>query len=114
MKSHNCIDYVEFPAENLSLVKTFYGKVFGWAFADYGPSYTATVNAGLDAGFQADDREAPPKPLIIIYSVDLDHSLETVVDQGGTITKPTFDFPGGRRFHFKDPSGNELAVWSDK
>ncbi len=114
MKTHHAIDYVEFPASDLSTLKSFYGKAFGWAFADYGPSYAAPTNAGLDGGFQADSAEAPAKPLVILYSLDLDVSVLAVEDSGGTITKPIFDFPGGRRFHFSDPSGNELGVWSDK
>jgi len=113
-KNHHSIDFVEFPGTDLSAIKAFYGKAFGWAFADYGPDYIAPVNAGLDGGFQADPAEAPKKPLVIIYSLDLEHSLEAVEANGGTITHPIFEFPGGRRFHFTDPSGNELAVWSDQ
>jgi predicted enzyme related to lactoylglutathione lyase len=113
-KSHHHIDYVEFPATDLGPVKAFYGQAFGWTFADYGPTYAAPRNAGLDGGFQADSEEAPAKPLIILYSDDLDASLASVAEAGGTIAKPIFDFPGGRRFHFTDPAGNELAVWSDK
>ncbi len=113
-KTHNSIDYVEFPGSDLSALKTFYGRAFGWAFTDYGPTYTAPENAGLDGGFQGDAAEAPAKPLIIIYSLDLEKSLEDIESHGGTVTKAIFDFPGGRRFHFSDPSGNELAVWSDR
>jgi len=113
MKTHHAIDYVEFPAVELSSVKSFYGKAFGWAFADYGPTYAAPVNAGLDGGFQADPEEAPSKPLVILYSLDLEQSVRAVEDAGGTIVRPIFAFPGGRRFHFADPSGNELAIWSD-
>ncbi len=114
MKTHHAIDYIEFPAGDLSKLKSFYGKAFGWAFQDYGPTYAALDNAGLDGGFQADADAAPAKPLVILYSLDLESSLGAVTDQGAEITAPIFDFPGGRRFHFKDPSGNELAVWSDK
>lgn len=113
-KVHHNIDYVEFPAGDLSQIKAFYGNAFGWTFEDYGPHYIAPTNAGLDAGFQGDKDEAPAKPLLILYSIDLEHSLESVTKNGGKITQPIFDFPGGRRFHFRDPSGNELAVWSDK
>lgn len=113
-KTHHNIDYIEFPANDLSHIRAFYGKAFGWAFDDYGPDYIAPTNAGLDGGFQADKVEAPAKPLLILYSIDLEHSLEAVAQNGGKITKPIFEFPGGRRFHFTDPSGNELAVWSDK
>lgn len=114
MKSHHVIDYVEFPATDTSALKAFYGKAFGWAFTDYGPDYVASENSGIDTGFQADARAAPPKPLVILYSLDLERSLDAVTDAGASITVPIFSFPGGRRFHFTDPSGNELAVWSDK
>lgn len=113
-KIHHNIDYIEFPAGDLSQLKSFYGKAFGWTFDDYGPDYAAPNNAGLDGGFQADASEAPAKPLLILYSTDLEHSLESVQKNGGKITRPIFSFPGGRRFQFTDPSGNELAVWSDK
>ena len=114
MKTHHAIDYIEFPAGDTSALKTFYGKAFGWAFTDYGPDYTVPTNAGIDSGFQADPAAAPAKPLVILYSIDLESSLQAVTDQGAEITAPIFDFPGGRRFQFRDPSGNELAVWSDK
>lgn len=113
-KTHHTIDYVEFPAQATGPVKAFYGQAFGWEFADYGPTYAAPVNAGLDGGFQADPDEAPGKPLVILYSDDLEASLAAVTEAGGSIIAPIFAFPGGRRFHFADPSGNELAVWSDK
>jgi uncharacterized protein len=111
-KTHNMIDYIEWPAGDLSALKSFYAKAFGWAFTDYGPTYAALNNAGVDGGFQAE--EAAAKPLVIIYSLDLEHSLEEVIAAGGVISAAIFDFPGGRRFHFTDPSGNELAVWSDR
>lgn len=114
MKVHHAIDYIEFPAGDTTALKAFYGKAFGWAFTDYGPDYTVPTNAGLDSGFQADPAAAPAKPLVILYSLDLESSLQAVTDQGAEITAPIFDFPGGRRFQFRDPSGNELAVWSDK
>lgn len=112
-KAHHRIDYVEFPATTTESVKTFYGKAFGWEFADYGPTYAAPINAGLDGGFQADPDEKPAKPLIILYSKDLVASVAAVTKAGGVIIAPIYDFPGGRRFHFTDPSGNELAVWSE-
>ncbi len=113
-KHHHHIDYVEFPAADLGPLKAFYGKAFGWTFTDYGPTYAAPDNAGLDGGFQGDGQTAPAKPLIILYSDDLEASLSAVADAGGVVTQSIFDFPGGRRFHFTDPSGNELGVWSDK
>lgn len=112
-KSHHRIDYVEFPARDTAPLKDFYDQAFGWTFIDYGPTYAAPENAGLDGGFQADPAEAPAKPLVILYSNDLQSSLDAVTRAGGVITKPIFAFPGGRRFHFTDPSGNELAVWSE-
>ena len=109
------VDYVEFPAEgaNLEDVKKFYAEVFGWEFTDYGPDYTSFADGRLTGGFT---REAAPGrggPLIVIYVVDLEGILADVKRAGGTITKDIFTFPGGRRFHFKDPAGNELAVWSE-
>lgn len=109
------VDYVEFPAQGASLedVKTFYADVFGWEFTDYGPDYTSFADGRLAGGFT---REAAPGrggPLIVIYAVDLEGILADVKRAGGTITKDIFSFPGGRRFHFKDPAGNELAVWSE-
>ena len=114
MKTHHAIDYIEFPAGDTSALKTFYGKAFGWAFTDYGPDYTVPTNAGIDSGFQADPAAAPAKPLVILYSLDLETSFQAVTDQGAEITAAIFEFPGGRPFQFRDPSGNELAVWSDK
>ncbi|WP_443747979.1 VOC family protein [Asticcacaulis solisilvae] len=113
-KNHHSIDYVEFPGGDLSATKAFYSKAFGWTFIDYGPDYAAPANAGLDGGFQADPDEAPEKPLVILYSNALEQSLAAVEANGGKITRTIFEFPGGRRFHFTDPSGNELAVWSDQ
>ena len=113
MKKHNAIDYVEFPASDLGPLKAFYEKAFGWRFIDYGPTYAALSDAGIDGGFQADSGEKPGKPLVILYSDDLEASLAAVTGQGAKIVKPIFAFPGGRRFHFTDPSGNELAIWSE-
>lgn len=112
-KDHHRIDFVEFPAKATEPVKAFYSAAFGWEFTDYGPTYTCPTNAGLDAGFQADPDEAPARPLITLYSNDLEASLKAVEAAGATIRVPIFSFPGGRRFHFCDPAGNELAVWSD-
>ena len=83
---------------------------FGWAFTDYGPTYAA-FDEGLDGGFQADAAEAPAAPLPVLYSEELEATLAAVEAAGGVILKPIFAFPGGRRFHFRDPAGNELAVW---
>jgi predicted enzyme related to lactoylglutathione lyase len=114
MRATGKLDYIELPAVGATLdrTKAFYSQAFGWAFTDYGPTYAA-FNEGLDGGFQADASESPAAPLPILYSEDLEASLEAVTAAGGTIVKPIFSFPGGRRFHFRDPAGNELAVWSE-
>lgn len=112
MREDGKIDYVEFGAGDLVGLKRFYGEAFGWSFTDYGPSYAA-MNEGLDGGFDADAADAPRKPLVILYAHDLEAMEAKVRAAGGAIVKPIFSFPGGRRFHFTDPSGNELAVWSE-
>ena len=106
------VDYVEFPGGDLAGTKAFYGKAFGWTFTDYGPTYAA-FNEGLDGGFQADEADTVQKPLVILYATDLEAMEAKVRAAGGTITKAIFSFPGGRRFHFADPAGNEMAVWSE-
>ena len=103
-------DYIELPGADIPASKAFYSKVFGWTFTDYGPTYAA-FDQGIEGGFQADRGEAPAKPLPILFSEDLEVSLDAVVAGGGMIVRPIFAFPGGRRFHFTDPAGNELAVW---
>ncbi len=113
MRQTGKIDYVELPGGELGKVKDFYGKAFGWTFIDYGPEYAAFEGAGLDGGFQADAGAAPAKPLVVLFAEDLDAMLETVKAAGGEIVVPIFSFPGGRRFHFRDPAGNELAVWAE-
>jgi predicted enzyme related to lactoylglutathione lyase len=112
MKQTGKLDYFEMPATGgrLDSVKAFYSEAFSWSFTDYGPTYAA-FDEGLEGGFQADASEASAKPLPILYSEDLEATLEAVRNAGGTIVKPIFSFPGGRRFHFHDPAGNELAVW---
>jgi len=106
------VDYVELPGGDLARVKAFYGAAFGWAFTDYGPTYAAFAE-GLDGGFQADPAEAPAAPLVILYAPDLEAMAAKVTAAGGQIVRPIFSFPGGRRFHFRDPAGNELAVWGE-
>ena len=110
MREDGKIDYVEFPGTDLAATKTFYGAAFGWTFQDYGPQYVAFEGQGADGGFTTGD--APEKPLVILYAHGLEAMEAKVRGAGGSITKPIFAFPGGRRFHFRDPSGNELAVWS--
>jgi uncharacterized protein len=104
------IDYIEFSASNVSEMKGFFSEVFGWEFTDYGPDYTSFSDGRLTGGFA----KAEAAPLVVLYATNLEAVQESVVKHGGTITRETYEFPGGRRFHFTDPAGNELAVWSDK
>jgi predicted enzyme related to lactoylglutathione lyase len=112
MREDGKVDYVELPGGDLAAVKAFYAGAFGWTFTDYGPSYAA-FNEGLDGGFDADAAEATKKPLVVLFATDLEAMAAKVKAAGGTITRPIYSFPGGRRFHFTDPAGNELAVWSE-
>ena len=109
-----CIDYIELPTVDLVEAKRFYGEVFGWKFVDYGPDYTSFNDGKLDGGFRKESTVQTGGPLVIIYSINLELIKEKVNLEGGKIVKDIFEFPGGRRFHFTDPSGNELAIWSDK
>ena len=106
------IDYVEFPGGDLVATKRFYAQAFGWSFTDNGPSYSA-FDEGLDGGFNADAADQARMPLVILYADDLETAEAKVRAAGGEIVRPAYDFPGGRRFHFRDPSGNELAVWTE-
>lgn len=108
------IDYVEFKAHDLQKIKAFYSRIFGWDFTDYGPTYTAFSNSGLQGGFELTEAQISQGALVVLYHEDPEHIQQKVENAGGTIVKAIFSFPGGRRFHFKDPSGNELAIWSDK
>lgn len=110
----NHINYVEFKTKDIQEIKDFYTKSFNWTFTDYGPTYTAFSDSGLEGGFEKTDGEIANGVLIVLYHNDLDLIKNRVVKSGGKISKDIFSFPGGRRFHFIDPSGNELAVWSDK
>lgn len=106
------IDYVELPSATAhELTRSFYAKAFDWHFVNYGPNYAATGNGTTDVGLQGDPGEALAAPLPVIRSDDLEAAFEAVARAGGVIAKPIFSFPGGRRFHFIDPSGSELAVW---
>ena len=110
------IDYVEIPAKNLEATKAFFTQAFGWTFTDYGPEYTCFTNGGVNGGFFKSDQTATCESgsaLIILYSDELEATQAKVVDAGGSIHKPIFQFPGGRRFHFIEPSGSEFAVWSE-
>jgi predicted enzyme related to lactoylglutathione lyase len=116
MNEHEKINYVEFPAKDIEATKTFFSAAFGWSFTDYGSDYTAFANEGIEGGFFKSDlvcATANGSALIIFYSKELERTQSKIEQAGGTIIKPTFSFPGGRRFHFGDPNGNEYAVWSD-
>lgn len=116
MNEHEKLNYVEFASKDLSRTKAFFEKAFGWSFVDYGPEYAAFSGQGLDGGFfKADLRSSTANgaALLVFYSNDLEGTLAKVTHAGGAIVRPIFDFPGGRRFHFIEPSGNEFAVWSD-
>lgn len=104
------LNYVELPTGEIEASKAFYETAFGWAMAAFGPSYAATTSGDTDVGLQADRTEASKAPLPVIEVDDLETTLQAVRDAGGTILRPIFAFPGGRRFHFADPSGNELAA----
>ncbi len=115
MKKTGSIDYVELPARNLEASKAFFTEVFGWSFTDYGPDYSAFAS-GLDGGFFRADKRVDAdagSALVVLYSAALEDTLAAVVRAGGDVKTTIFSFPGGRRFHFCDPSGNEFAVWSD-
>lgn len=110
------IDYVEFPASDFDAIQAFYEKAFGWEFTDWGPEYRAFTDGKLDGGFRNAGlvaRTATGSALVILYARDLEATRDKVVASGGRIVEDIFSFPGGRRFQFADPHGNELAVWSD-
>ena len=113
MHSHHSIDYIEFTVRDLAVAKRFYTAAFGWRFTDYGPSYAGIQGVESEVGglYQTDEVRTTG-PLVILYSDDLDESMKAIKAAGGKVLKEPYAFPGGRRFHFADPSGNELAVWS--
>jgi len=108
------VDYIELPVTSVADAKRFYRAVFGWRFEDYGPNYASFADGRLNGGFTKSDKVQPGGPLVVIFAVDLEATQKRVVAAGGKVVRPTFSFPGGRRFHFTDPSGNELAVWFDR
>jgi hypothetical protein len=119
-QEHNLqIDYIEFPATDIEATKRFYSQVFGWTFQDYGPDYTSFHDGRLAGGFNtgslpAGDGGAKTRgTLVVIYASSLEETYAKVTQAGGKIVRETFGFPGGRRFHFSDPNGNELSVWSE-
>ena len=107
-------DYVEFTVHDLARTKTFYSEVFGWSFADYGPTYASFDDGKIGGGFTTDGTPNPGGPLMVFYVANIEIALQKVKAAGGSILKPPVRFPGGRRFHFRDPDGYEVAVWSPK
>jgi predicted enzyme related to lactoylglutathione lyase len=108
------IDYVELTTDSVEAAKAFYGSVFGWKFEDWGPDYTSFTDGRLSGGFAKSSERRGGGPLIVIYTSDLETLARRITAAGGSITVPPFEFPGGRRFHFADPGGNVLAVWTDR
>lgn len=116
MHEHEKLNYLEFGAKDLDASKAFFSRVFNWSFTDYGPDYSAFENQGLDGGiFRSEQyaRSDQGSALVIFYSADIHATEQKVKEAGGEIIRPLFDFPGGCRFHFVEPSGNEFAVWSE-
>ncbi len=115
---HHKINYIEFAAADVARAKKFYAQAFGWSFQDWGPEYVSfdAASAGIDGGFRkagAEQASGDAAPLIVLYSADLKETEAAIVAAGSRITVPTYEFPGGRRFHFSDSVGNVLAVWSE-
>lgn len=117
MNEHEKLNYVELPSSDLPATKAFFEKAFDWTFVDYGPEYSAFSNQGLDGGFFKANLKSTTETgaaLLVFYSNNLEVTQEKIITAGGQIAKPIFSFPGGRRFHFTEPCGNEFAVWSDR
>lgn len=116
MNHHEKLNYVEFAARDLAATKAFFEAAFNWTFVDYGPGYAAFSNEGLDGGFYKADMASNADTggaLLVFYSNNIEATLAKVEKAYGKVNKPIFTFPGGRRFHFIEPSGNEFAVWGD-
>ncbi len=116
MPVHEKLNYAEYPAKDLAATKSFFQAAFGWSFTDYGPDYTTFSNEGLGGGFFKSEMVActdAGSALLIFYSENLEETLAKVTAAGGRIVRPIYTFPGGRRFHFTEPSGNEFAVWAE-
>ena len=107
------INYIELHVGSVASTKQFYGDAFGWQFQDWGPDYVSFSGAGVDGGMTEQESSSSGAPLVILYASKLEEALARVEKAGGKIVKPIFSFPGGRRFHFKDPAGNELAIWGE-
>lgn len=115
MHTHHAIDYIEFTVSDMAEAQRFYREAFGWSFTDYAPTYAGIKIGEREVGGLS--RTDPPRtggPLVILFSEDLEASRSAVQAAGGRIVKEAYDFPGGRRFHFTDPAGNELAVWAEQ
>lgn len=108
----DCIDYIEFAVRDIARAKAFYSAAFGWTFTDFGPEYCEFSDGRMKGGFDAMTPPNPGGPLVVLYGTDLEDTIRRVKAAGGRITKPVFEFPGGRRFQFTDPEGYELAVWT--
>lgn len=116
MHKHEKFNYVEIPTKHINATKTFFAAVFQWTFEDFGPDYSSFSNQGLDGGFFQSELASKTDngaALLVFYSEDIDATKSKIEKNGGKIVRPIFEFPGGRRFHFTEPSGNEFAVWSD-
>ena len=111
---HHGIDYIEFTVTDVAAAKRFYGAAFDWSFTDYGPDYAGIKGEGREPGGLMKGEPTRGGPLVVLYSTNLDDTLTRVREAGGKIVKDPFAFPGGRRFQFLDPAGNELGVWSEK
>ena len=117
MNRHEKVNYIEIPSKNIEVTKAFFSEAFGWSFVDYGPEYTAFSDEGIDGGFFKSELSISTNKgsaLVVFYSNSLEQTQLKIENSGGSIIKPIFPFPGGRRFHFTDPNGNEYAVWSEK
>lgn len=113
-RNNNHINYVEFKAKDLEKTKEFYTTIFGWSFKDFGLTYIAFSESGIRGGFEKTEDEIINGALVVLYHENLDLIKNKIIESNGEIPIDIFSFPGGRRFHFIDPSGNELSVWSDK
>ena len=117
MPTDQKIDYIELPGDDFDAIEGFYANTFGWTFTDYGPMYRAFSDQKLDGGFYKSSLQSKTEngaALVVLFANDLEATQRKIVSKGGRVQKEIFSFPGGRRFHFLDPHGNELAVWSDK
>ena len=116
MNQHEKINYLEFPSRDMQATKDFFSQAFGWSFQDFGPEYAAFSDQGIDGGFYKAESSSTTQngaALVVFYSNDLEATQDKIKKAGGVIIKPVFSFPGGRRFHFTEPGGNEFAVWSE-